>query len=1128
MRSADYAKEGQPAEASKSSRPRGAKEELPGSSPVPLRKEAHEVSQWGDPLRSFLEQQRSPEEVMVWLRELQPELDSPLSGYCEVIREMEDDQPTTGAPEATEPLNLLPVCISAVEERMRGKEAQASSRLVSMVEVLNYLAVMGKPRMGPPKMTAAQELMVDRLFRAVERFISKGGHVGPFEQACEALGSVKFDYSGEPINYMEDLVAEKVIPCWPQPGEAAVQDAVKFVPPVVREWLSSPSMCLLPEAAWPDSPPRSRVRASDEEWEKIVTAAVARGMMRQVPDEDVFRDARGNMVLNGAGGVKKVKAVGGVSKTLQRFISILVPSNTYQRHMPGDDVHLPYLGQMSMMEIDEDEEVLIDSEDLTSCFNLFRLPKAWSGMSVFAKRVSARVFGGPATEMTYVGMAVVPMGWINSVALMQTVVRSLVFGLSKVPSDSEVSKLKWFPEDDSVSVVYLDSFDELRRVSKGYREILSGKPSERHRQFVHTCDHLELPLNKGKQLVGAVHGVLQGGDFDGIEGIFEASHDKKIGIFDLGIGLLGAGEATEFELRHFAGKALFAMAFRRPTMAILEAIFVDMGKAQGVPKVKLSRRTMDEIYMVLTLLPVVSMNLRAQYDREVCITDASTTGGGGAIATSFKFDPATVRHDGERCLNCDRELENDRVLLCPTGCQAMLCSLRCIEQHRHDHCKRKEYVMPKFGERFSGPHAPLSYAVAEVGGIEVQEPFDYLRGDDFFSDAGKAKLERLESDPALVCEHWAPECKLFSRARGRPVQLPDGRTVAGPQALRDHHHVMGFPWASAQDKIKLRKSNNMALRGLKRGKGEFGRTRYLTLEHPYNSWLWYFSLIEELENAGFTFASGSNCCWGGDREKWYAVLNNCPGIQEKIHRPSCPGHPNLLGYGATVRPDGSLLFATEEEAEYKRDWCRAYAQGLKNELEAQGWIKEAIKDGRCAWLQSELQKSTERLAVPATCETVASIIWDMEQNMYQGTEAMHLREMARRMGIRGNDLRLHLAQDDLEVPYPAYRWHWKEVLSYAWREERPINEAEVGAFNVMLRRRAKDPKYHEMRYLGIVDSFVTRGAVTKGRSGSKALNRLLKQSAAIQLGSDQYPQLGWTISRWNFADGASRRYRPHA
>eukprot|EP00435_Cladocopium_sp_Y103_P065153 s738_g27.t1 len=111
--------------------------------------------------------------------------------------------------------------------------------------------------------------------------------------------------------------------------------------------------------------------------------------------------------------------------------------------------------------------------------------------------------------------------------------------------------------------------------------------------------------------------------------------------------------------------------------------------------------------------------------------------------------------------------------------------------------------------------------------------------------------------------------------------------------------------------------------------------------------------------------------------------------------------------------------------------------------------------------------------------------------------------MARRTSIRGTDLRLLLGEENLEVPYPAYRWFWKEVLSYAWREARHINEGEICAFNVMLKRRAKDPSKHELRYLAIVDSMVTRGAVSKGRSPSRPLNRLLRQTAAWALASDQ-------------------------
>ena len=158
------------------------------------------------------------------------------------------------------------------------------------------------------------------------------------------------------------------------------------MPPEVQAWLDDPSLALLPRAAWPEKPPPSRVRATDAQWELIVKAGVERGMMCRVDENEVFRDKNGVPVLNGAGGVKKVKTIGGEEKTLQRFISILVPSNTYQAHMAADDTHLPYLGQMAMMEIDIDEEVLIDLEDLVSCFNLFRLPQSGRECVPFQRR----------------------------------------------------------------------------------------------------------------------------------------------------------------------------------------------------------------------------------------------------------------------------------------------------------------------------------------------------------------------------------------------------------------------------------------------------------------------------------------------------------------------------------------------------------------------------------------------------------------------------------------------------------------------------------------------------------------------------------------------------------------------
>ena len=48
------------------------------------------------------------------------------------------------------------------------------------------------------------------------------------------------------VETLEELEAAKVIPCWPAPGEAAIQPAVNFVPPAMRSLLERPEALLLP------------------------------------------------------------------------------------------------------------------------------------------------------------------------------------------------------------------------------------------------------------------------------------------------------------------------------------------------------------------------------------------------------------------------------------------------------------------------------------------------------------------------------------------------------------------------------------------------------------------------------------------------------------------------------------------------------------------------------------------------------------------------------------------------------------------------------------------------------------------------------------------------------------------
>ena len=106
-----------------------------------------------------------------------------------------------------------------------------------------------------------------------------------------------------------------------------------------------------------------------------------------------------------------------------RFISILSPANRYIRQIKGDSWSIPQAALLSSLILDEDEVLVQDGADLQSCFNLFSLPDAWLSYFAFSKPVDQSAFGLPAGVLTYVAIRAVPMGWINSVDLIQNFIR---------------------------------------------------------------------------------------------------------------------------------------------------------------------------------------------------------------------------------------------------------------------------------------------------------------------------------------------------------------------------------------------------------------------------------------------------------------------------------------------------------------------------------------------------------------------------------------------------------------------------------------------------------------------------------------------------------------------------------
>jgi len=352
----------------------------------------------------------------------------------------------------------------------------------------------------------------------------------------------------------------------------------------------------------------------------------------------------------------------------------------------------------------------------------------------------------------------------------------------------------------------------------------------------------------------------------------------------------------------------------------------------------------------------------------------------------------------------------------------------------------------------------------------------------------------------------------------------NGEWYSGPPALRDAAHVMGLPHLKGADAAKVRRGNRMALRSIKRRADLMDKGAYFAFEHPYGSWVWYCKQMVELAaRKGVYMAVFSHCCYGGRRKKWTSILTNSRALYEALHKPDCD-HEDLDDYQPYFYGD-RIVYPTEEEAEYPWELCVAMAEAMRGSMTDMGLWKLKETENRRVAITNELQKY-HRAADPGVMERLVSKILEVEGQMQRGKEEEHIEWLFRQVHYRGTDIRLLTSEGNKEmVPYPALNWYWKECLSFKWTQESHINVLEAQALFTHLRRVVKghSEKGVGVRLIFVVDSQVIFYAVSKGRSPSTRLNRILRRLMALQLAADVYVYPLWTISAWNYADVPSRR-----
>lgn len=814
-------------------------------------------------------------------------------------------------------------------------------------------------------------------------------------------------------------------------------------------------------------------------------------MFEPIEENEIFTNQFGEKVLCGAMGVDKIKELEGKVLELLRFICILTPMNCYTRKFDGDSWSLPQAFLLCSLILGPDEVMIADSEDLESCFNLFFLPKAWRTFFVFSKQVSKAAFGGPPGEKTYVAMRGVPMGWINSVDLIQNFIRRLVFGKCQINPALEVNPFNRRLSGDAV-ITCMDGFDYFKRVrnlNEAQQLALEdcAPKSKTMSRFVEECQAIGLPLNESKAVYKKVSSAILGGEMT--PGQIRYARDKASGFHVKSAAVLSLAEAPQVTFQHWSGLFCFKAGFRRPIFSVCQEVFkfINSFEEGGSECRSPPLEVLDEILVAALSTPLAFTNLRAPIRPVLSITDASEQGGAAGEATEFlkhvgrnagaEADDLLMNSSEEftrgktgimKCRICG-SMDGVNKTVCPFKCQTVLCSVGCFRKHRLS-CEFQDIPHLSVGLMASTTLANLPWELLKHEIEPVVEKTDALL---------QAKCGLILSVPCFIGSQAA-----------RSVQRKVERA-----------RKMGRSW----DK-RIRQQNQYAEDNVRVFLQQCREGRLAAIMAPSNSLFWSLKNVKQLNNVISCYACSFFLRRQGETHTWSCMHNFSNAISLLSNR-------------------------TFELQSCGRAWPQTFAQVLALLFRAVlgKWDATNFPVGQLrqeSWVHEALLHSTRGMARTGVAAQIGDQVGRILATVVPGREQDHLGWLLQFVDFKGSEVRVKDGTiydgSRQAIPYPACIWNWSCVQSYTWSQPQHINVLELLAFLNFVKMHVLDRSHHQARLLHVFDSRVCSCIVGKGRSSSVLLNRVLRRTTALLLAADIYVFPLWTISRWNFSDHGSR------
>eukprot|EP00435_Cladocopium_sp_Y103_P008139 s339_g2.t1 len=508
--------------------------------------------------------------------------------------------------------------------------------LSAVLLALNSLYGDARTSQRPP--SEVQKKLVAGIWEFLQRMLRF--HEQAPELTLASLFDVKgVDYRGEEVRLAQSFRWDNIKGALPQ--EVGTLDLASFCSGGCLHYVENFESYLLPlECQRLGRVPR--ILVDEQDWNEVVSGLISSGICEVYPVERLYH-LGDTPLLNGLFSVSK-NEFSETGVELHRLIMNMVPLNNLCRSLKGDVGTLPTIAGLSAFFLENNEVAVMASEDIKCFYYLFQIPDSWRRFMGFARPVPpCHVPLQWQGKTCHLVAKVLPMGFINSVGLAQHIHRNVVrqslaeanlgFG-----GERELRRDRPAPLGKELFRVYLDNWDEVRKVDREFADEIEGKPSLQQLAIRQRYLDVRLPRHPKKSVESSCIAEIQGALLDGRAGVAYAKPEKILKYMTLAWELIQRGTASLRELQIVAGGLVYITMFRRPLLCSLNEVWCQMEALKGYPPVvrlPLPRGVRLELSRFLALIPLAQLDFRLPMRREVTASDASSSGGGICCSTGL-------------------------------------------------------------------------------------------------------------------------------------------------------------------------------------------------------------------------------------------------------------------------------------------------------------------------------------------------------------------------------------------------------------------------------------------------------------------------------------------------------------